>query len=135
MTGAARHRAARAVARDGAIDERRIDGRQRGIPEFDPVEDAGPKALHKDVRIDDSPPERLLPALGPEIEGQELLAAVQGIEIRLAARQRADGIAGWRLNLGDVRALRLEQLGAVCAREQAGKIEDADAGKQHALLG
>ena len=76
-----------------------------------------------------------MPALGAEIEHEEMLAAMQGVEKRLAAGQPADRVAGRRLDLGDLRTLRLEQLRAVRAREQAGNIEDANAAEQHALLG
>src|SRR6184192_4018135 len=132
VTGAPRHRAARAVARNGAIDERRIDGRQRGIAELHPVEDPGPKALHQDVRIHDPPAQRLAPGLRPQVEGQNLLTAMQGVEVCIAAGQPSNGVTGRWLELGYVRTLRLEQLGAVRTREQTGKIDDTDAGKRHA---
>jgi len=71
-------------------------------------------------------------ALGPQVDRQDLLAAMQGVEIHLAAGQPSNGVTGRRLELGHLRTLRLEQLGAVRAREQTGKIDDTDAGKRHA---
>ena len=76
MAGAARHSPARAVTGNGAVDECRVDGGQRIIAELDAVEDPRPKALHQDVRIQDSAAERLVPALGPQVDRHDLLAVM-----------------------------------------------------------
>ena len=57
---------------------------------------------------------------------------MQGVEVCIAAGQPSNGVTGRRLELGHLRTLRLEQLGAVRAREQTGKIDDTDAVKRHA---
>jgi hypothetical protein len=64
-----------------------------------------------------------------------MLAPMQGVEVCIAAGQPSNGVTSRRLELGHFRTLRLEQLRAIGAWKQAGKIEDADARKQHALLG
>ena len=81
-----RQRAARAVAGDAAIDQGRIDYRQRRIPQLQAFHDTGAEALDQDVGVDDAPTQRLATGVGAQVESQQLLVAVQRVEVGLAGR-------------------------------------------------
>ena len=135
MAGAAGHRSTRPIAGDRAVHQPGIDRGQGGVAEFHPFHHPGTETLHQYVGFKNALSERVATDFGPQIEREQLLAPVQRIEIGVATGEGTDGVArGW-LDLRDLGALRLQQLGAVAAGQKPGEIENPYALEQHRLLG
>jgi hypothetical protein len=94
VAGAAGHGSTRAVAGNRAVDERWIEIRQGGVTELHALHHSGTETLNQDVCLQNALSERVAAAVGAQVEREQLLAAVERIEIGIAGRERTDGVAG-----------------------------------------
>jgi hypothetical protein len=100
---------------DRTVNDPRIDGPDGLVADAQPVDRAGAEALDDDPGGAGELEEKVAPGRGLEIEGDALLARVQGQEIGALAvdegRHRADVVAG-------LEVLDLDDLGAKVGQEQ-----------------
>src|SRR2546427_794434 len=134
VAGAVRLRPRLAEARDRAVDEPRVEPGERPVAKPELLHGPGPKVLEEDVALPDERPEDRLALRGLEVQGDALLVAVDGHEIRrLAARE---GRPAPRV-VALPRPFELDDLSAHVAQhhraegpgEDAGEIQDADTGE------
>ena len=116
--------------RDRAIDQARVERRQRRVIRTEPAHDAGAVALDEDVGGAAKGAKRR-PSRGRfEVEDDALLAAVQRAEEdRGVAVALSDGTAGIalarRLDLDHLGAVIGERQGQIGAGQESGEIDDA----------
>ena len=127
-----------AEARDRAVDEPRIDGGERLVPEPELVHDAAAEVLPHHVGAGHQALDDLDGLRPPEVEGDAALVAVHRQEGRrhlpLGPRPVGELAAGLvalaRLDLDHVGAEERQLVGPVGPGEIAGEVEDADAGER-----
>ncbi len=117
---------------DGAVDQPRVDFRERLVAEAEALHGAGAEVLDEDVGLTHQCLDHLDALGGLEVEGHAALVAVEeevgGRLAVLVGRPGARLVAGPRvLHLDDVGAEIAQESPAPGARDDAGQIDDADA--------
>jgi len=118
VTGARRERSGRPISRDGAIDQQRVAGGQRRVPEPGPFHDAGAKAFDEHLGLPDLLPEALPTSLGHPVKGDEPLAVMERLEKGLASRHLPERVSARGLDLQDLRPRVGQHPGAEAPRKQ-----------------
>ena len=132
-----------AEAGDGAVDQPRVEPRERLVAEPQPVHHAGPEVLPHHVGA--SPTSRLTISTASGLRRSSVMLRLLPFTARKPGgilRSAHSDATGWaarlvavaRLDLDDVGAQERELVGAVRPGEVAGEVEDADAGERLAHL-
>ena len=123
-----------AEARDRHVEEARHAGRDGGIVETPPLDDARPEAFEKDIGVLQQAPHDVLPGLALEVDRQAALAHVaddrEGAVAPVVDAERARPVAlADALDLDHLGAVLGQQHGAIGAGDALAQVDDLEAGK------
>src|SRR5437764_10285753 len=124
-------RALEAKAADRAVDEARVDSRQRLVAKPEPVHDARAVILDEDVRVGNETAQDVGARLLLQVDDEALLVAVDAEEIVALARDKGRKLPRLvpeprRLDLQHLGAEITEALGAKRPGQDAGQIDDPE---------
>jgi hypothetical protein len=126
---AAGRRTALAVARDGAVDQRRLHGGEGGIVQAQPLHDPWAEVLHQHVARPHQPLDDVDRRRALQVEHDALLAGIELAEITAdpltQRRARAHQVAFGRLDLDHGGPEIGEEPRTVGAGDGGGQVEDA----------
>ena len=134
VAGVARHRADRAITGHGAIDQARVDRRQRGEVDTQALGHARPEVVDQHVGLAHQAQQDLVAGGFLQVQAQAALVAVDAQEGAAFAGQRrrvlAQVVAFGRLDLDDVGAHVAQEGAAIGAGDVGAQVQDLDAGQR-----